>query len=163
MLVTDASRRFRVQLTIRARLTLWYSAVLFAVLIGAAIGVLSLHERLEVARVDEELIAAAHTVNGVLRNEFSERLTPLEAVHDMLEELDLPLTGVAVVDPAKGVLGSRMPGPLQLDQTLILAATETPKPPFLFKLLDAWPWARQFPARLIGMGVRPEHVRTPAR
>jgi len=126
MLVTDASRRFGVQLTIRARLTLWYSAVLFAVLIGAATGVLSLHERLEVARVDEELIAAAHTVNGVLRNEFSERLTPLEAVHDMLEELDLPLTGVAVVDPAKGVLGSRMSGPLQLDQTLILAATETP-------------------------------------
>ena len=40
-----------------------------------------------------------------------------------------------------------------------LAATETPKAPFLFKLLDAWPWARQFPARLIGMGVRPEHVK----
>ena len=40
-----------------------------------------------------------------------------------------------------------------------LAAMETPKAPFLFKLLDAWPWARQFPARLIGMGVRPEHVK----
>jgi 2-polyprenyl-6-methoxyphenol hydroxylase-like FAD-dependent oxidoreductase len=40
-----------------------------------------------------------------------------------------------------------------------LAATETPKPPFLFRLLNDWPWARQFPARLIGMGVRPEHVR----
>jgi 2-polyprenyl-6-methoxyphenol hydroxylase-like FAD-dependent oxidoreductase len=48
-------------------------------------------------------------------------------------------------------------------QNLMLAptlkSTVTPKPPFLFKLLDAWPWARQFPARLIGLGVRPEHVR----
>jgi 2-polyprenyl-6-methoxyphenol hydroxylase-like FAD-dependent oxidoreductase len=48
-------------------------------------------------------------------------------------------------------------------QNLMLAPTlravETPKPPLFVKLLDAWPWARQFPARLIGMGVRPEHVR----
>jgi hypothetical protein len=35
----------------------------------------------------------------------------------------------------------------------------TPKPPWIFRLLNAWPWARQFPARFIGMGVRPEHVR----
>jgi 2-polyprenyl-6-methoxyphenol hydroxylase-like FAD-dependent oxidoreductase len=40
-----------------------------------------------------------------------------------------------------------------------LAAAETPKPPFLFRLLNDWPWARQFPARFLGMGVRPEHVR----
>src|SRR6186713_1458447 len=126
MLVTDASRRFRVQLTIRARLTLWYSAVLFAVLIGAAIGVLSLHERLEVARVDEELIAAAHTVNGVLRNEFSERLTPLAAVHDMLDELDLPLVGVAIVDANRRVLGSRMPGQLEIDERVVVSASESP-------------------------------------
>jgi 2-polyprenyl-6-methoxyphenol hydroxylase-like FAD-dependent oxidoreductase len=40
-----------------------------------------------------------------------------------------------------------------------LAAMQTPKPPLLVKMLNAWPWARQFPARFIGMGVRPEHVR----
>jgi 2-polyprenyl-6-methoxyphenol hydroxylase-like FAD-dependent oxidoreductase len=40
-----------------------------------------------------------------------------------------------------------------------LAAMRTPKPPLLVKILNAWPWARQFPARFIGMGVRPEHVR----
>jgi 2-polyprenyl-6-methoxyphenol hydroxylase-like FAD-dependent oxidoreductase len=48
-------------------------------------------------------------------------------------------------------------------QNMILAPTlsamETPRPPFFVKLLNAWPWARQFPARFIGMGVRPEHVR----
>ena len=40
-----------------------------------------------------------------------------------------------------------------------LAATETPAPPWIVKLLNGWPWLRQFPARFIGMGVRPEHVR----
>ncbi len=39
-----------------------------------------------------------------------------------------------------------------------LRATQTPKAPWIFRLLNAWPWARQFPARFIGMGVRPEHV-----
>jgi hypothetical protein len=42
-----------------------------------------------------------------------------------------------------------------------LATMRTPKPPFFVKLLNSWPWARQFPARFIGMGVRPEHVRLP--
>ncbi|MGH8706428.1 MAG: FAD-dependent oxidoreductase [Burkholderiales bacterium] len=43
------------------------------------------------------------------------------------------------------VLGSR--GPLSLA--------------FPVRLLQHFPWLRRFPARLIGMGFRPEHVRTP--
>ena len=39
-----------------------------------------------------------------------------------------------------------------------LRSTATPKPPLLFKLVNDWPWLRQFPARFIGMGPRPEHV-----
>ncbi len=39
-----------------------------------------------------------------------------------------------------------------------LRATRTPRPPLIVKLLNDWPWLRQFPARFIGMGVRPEHV-----
>ena len=34
-----------------------------------------------------------------------------------------------------------------------------PTPPWIVKLLNAGPGLRQFPARFIGMGVRPEHVR----
>jgi 2-polyprenyl-6-methoxyphenol hydroxylase-like FAD-dependent oxidoreductase len=44
-----------------------------------------------------------------------------------------------------------------------LAAMKTPEPPRIVKILNAWPWARQFPARFIGMGVRPEHVRLQKR
>jgi 2-polyprenyl-6-methoxyphenol hydroxylase-like FAD-dependent oxidoreductase len=39
-----------------------------------------------------------------------------------------------------------------------LGARTPPRPPALMRLLDAWPWARGLPARLVGMGVRPEHV-----
>ncbi len=41
----------------------------------------------------------------------------------------------------------------------IMGATTTPRPPFIVRLLNAWPWARQFPARFLGIGPRPEHVR----
>ena len=44
-----------------------------------------------------------------------------------------------------------------------LRATATPRPPMFVKLLDAWPWLRQVPARFIGMGVRPEHVKLAKR
>jgi 2-polyprenyl-6-methoxyphenol hydroxylase-like FAD-dependent oxidoreductase len=40
-----------------------------------------------------------------------------------------------------------------------LNATQPPSAPWIVKLLDGWPWLRQFPARFLGMGVRPEHVR----
>jgi 2-polyprenyl-6-methoxyphenol hydroxylase-like FAD-dependent oxidoreductase len=47
--------------------------------------------------------------------------------------------------------------------TGLLQKRKTPKAPFLVKLFNAWPWARQFPARFIGMGVRPEHVELKAK
>jgi 2-polyprenyl-6-methoxyphenol hydroxylase-like FAD-dependent oxidoreductase len=42
----------------------------------------------------------------------------------------------------------------------VLAGTERPKPPFAVKLLDWFPALRGIPARVIGIGVRPEHIRT---
>ena len=36
-----------------------------------------------------------------------------------------------------------------------------PKPPLIFRLLDALPVLRRIPARLLAVGLRPEHVRTP--
>ena len=40
----------------------------------------------------------------------------------------------------------------------VLAMQTQPRAPFAVKLLNAYPWLRRFPARLIGMGFRPEHV-----
>ena len=41
-----------------------------------------------------------------------------------------------------------------------LASATAPRPPIFLPLLDRWPWLRQFPARFLGLGVRPEHIDT---
>jgi len=42
-----------------------------------------------------------------------------------------------------------------------LNAEVTPEVPALVRRLDSWPWLRQFPARFVGLGPRPEHVDAP--
>jgi 2-polyprenyl-6-methoxyphenol hydroxylase-like FAD-dependent oxidoreductase len=42
-----------------------------------------------------------------------------------------------------------------------LAAKAKPRTPFVLRLLKRLPVLRRVPARLVGLGVRPEHVRTP--
>jgi 2-polyprenyl-6-methoxyphenol hydroxylase-like FAD-dependent oxidoreductase len=44
----------------------------------------------------------------------------------------------------------------------VLASNKPIKPPLLLRLFDRVPWLQRIPARLVGMGVRPEHVLTPA-
>jgi 2-polyprenyl-6-methoxyphenol hydroxylase-like FAD-dependent oxidoreductase len=44
----------------------------------------------------------------------------------------------------------------------VLQSKQRPKPPLLFKLLGMFPLLRRIPARLLGVGIRPEHVRTPS-
>jgi len=43
----------------------------------------------------------------------------------------------------------------------VLTMKTQPKPPLIARLLDRFAWLRRWPARLIGMGFRPEHVHTP--
>ena len=42
--------------------------------------------------------------------------------------------------------------------TRVLYLKTDPKPPFAVKLLNACPYLRRIPARLVGIGFRPEHV-----
>ena len=43
----------------------------------------------------------------------------------------------------------------------VLASQQRPKPPLLFKLFGTFPMLRRLPGRLLGLGIRTEHVRTP--
>jgi 2-polyprenyl-6-methoxyphenol hydroxylase-like FAD-dependent oxidoreductase len=43
----------------------------------------------------------------------------------------------------------------------ILSSTRPVAVPWPLKLMQQWPWLRRIPARVIGIGFRPEHVRTP--
>jgi 2-polyprenyl-6-methoxyphenol hydroxylase-like FAD-dependent oxidoreductase len=47
--------------------------------------------------------------------------------------------------------------------TRVLAGAARPKPPFALRLLDWFPALRGIPARVIGIGVRPEHIHTEER
>jgi len=44
-----------------------------------------------------------------------------------------------------------------------LASSARPRPPFVMRLIRWFPILRRIPARIIGVGVRPEHIRTPER
>jgi hypothetical protein len=43
----------------------------------------------------------------------------------------------------------------------VLASEAPPSPPWPVRLLDRWPLLQRIPARLVGVGFRPEHIRTP--
>jgi len=43
----------------------------------------------------------------------------------------------------------------------LLQEREALRPPFALRLLSRFAWLRRIPARLVGLGVRPEHVHTP--
>jgi 2-polyprenyl-6-methoxyphenol hydroxylase-like FAD-dependent oxidoreductase len=43
----------------------------------------------------------------------------------------------------------------------VLVSAERPKPPLVLRLFGVFPILRRIPARLIGVGIRPEHIRTP--
>jgi 2-polyprenyl-6-methoxyphenol hydroxylase-like FAD-dependent oxidoreductase len=43
----------------------------------------------------------------------------------------------------------------------VLTSQQRPKPPLLFKLFGIFPVLRRIPARLLAVGIRPEHIRTP--
>jgi len=45
----------------------------------------------------------------------------------------------------------------------VLHGNGTPNPPFFLKLVDGWPWLQRIPARFVGLGPRPEHVRLQKR
>ncbi len=44
----------------------------------------------------------------------------------------------------------------------VLTSSAALSPPWPLRLIDGCPWLQRFPARLVGLGVRPEHVHSPA-
>jgi hypothetical protein len=45
----------------------------------------------------------------------------------------------------------------------VLAAVCPSRPPLPLRLFTRFPMLRRIPARLVGMGIRPEHIHTPER
>lgn len=115
-----------VRMSIRVRLTLWYSLVVFVVLVGAGGAVIWLQGRLGLARVDRHLAAAANTVAGVVRNEIDEGLSLQESVRDMMRELDLPGLGMAVRSADRRLVGVKPAGAPHLSGAILESADTAP-------------------------------------
>jgi two-component system, OmpR family, sensor kinase len=112
-------------LSIRARLTLWYTIVLMLVLVIASLAVSSLHGRLGRARIDAELAADLESVRGVMRSELAERRNLIMAARETLEELNLPGVGVAIVGPSNSILAATLKRAPVLTERDIVSARST--------------------------------------
>lgn len=106
-------------LSIRARLALWYSLVMLATLVAAALVLSALHMRLGLNRLDGGLEGNLVTATSGVDHELDEGLDLRQAVTDALSELELPGSGVAILDSQGAVLGTRASGvPTPAETTL---------------------------------------------
>jgi 2-polyprenyl-6-methoxyphenol hydroxylase-like FAD-dependent oxidoreductase len=85
-----------------------------------------------------------------------------------------PLRGGAVDDGVLRQVQDRREFPTRVTQAVqvfiqnnvirnALASQSELRPPLLLRLLRSFPLLRRVPARVLGLGVRPEHIRTPER
>ena len=86
--------------------------------------------------------------------------------------LAVPLLNGQVSDADLAAIERRRTPPVRFTQWMqliiqkqvisrVLAGERRPKPPLLLKLFGMFPALRRIPARLLGLGIRPEHIRTP--
>jgi 2-polyprenyl-6-methoxyphenol hydroxylase-like FAD-dependent oxidoreductase len=86
--------------------------------------------------------------------------------------LAAPLKARSVSDDDLRAIEARRTFPVRVTQRLqltmqnqiiapALRSTSRPKPPLMFKAFNAFPLLRRIPARMLGLGIRPEHVHTP--
>ena len=87
-------------------------------------------------------------------------------------QLAAPLRGGKVADQDLQAIQARRTLPVRFTQWLqltiqkrvisrVLESQRRPAPPLFFKLFNVFPVLRRIPALLLGVGIRPEHVRTP--
>jgi 2-polyprenyl-6-methoxyphenol hydroxylase-like FAD-dependent oxidoreductase len=97
----------------------------------------------------QDAIATANILAGVL----GERLPLLADLKKVQRRREFPTW---VTQAAQVFVQDRVVAPT-------LAAAHDIRAPWILKLLNAVPYLRRFPARAVGMGVRPEHVRSPKK
>ena len=96
--------------TIRARLTLWYSLVMLGTLFAAGAVLSAVHMRLGLSRIDRGLAGNLVTATIGINHELDEGQTLREGAADTLSELELPGSGLAILDAQGALLGTRASG-----------------------------------------------------
>jgi signal transduction histidine kinase len=120
-------------LSIRSRLTAWYSFVVVVVLVATAFSVAIVQERLTSTRLDGELQRLMLTLEGVMRNEFDEGLTLEAAAEEASIEVIAPDRTLLLLRPDGSLLdtwGQPVAQPWQppLDRPSLETVTLGPTP-----------------------------------
>ena len=126
------------------RLTRWHTPGLLA--IGDAAHAMSPVGGVGINLAIQDAVAAANILAGPMaRGEDLDRLTPRVQRRRMLP--------VRVIQALQRTVHERVIG--------AAFRSQTPKPGFLPKLVTAIPLLQRIPARILGLGVRREHIRSP--
>jgi 2-polyprenyl-6-methoxyphenol hydroxylase-like FAD-dependent oxidoreductase len=126
------------------RLTRWYAPGLLA--IGDAAHAMSPVGGVGINLAIQDAVAAANILAGPMaRREDVDRLTPRVQERRMFP--------VKVIQGIQRTVHERVIG--------AVFRSQTPKPPAIVRLLDAVPLLQRIPARILGLGVRREHIRSP--
>jgi 2-polyprenyl-6-methoxyphenol hydroxylase-like FAD-dependent oxidoreductase len=127
------------------RLRQWYRPGLLC--IGDAAHAMSPIGGVGINLAIQDAVAAANRLAGVLRTGE----VPPDALADVERRRSFPTRAT-----------QRMQLLIQ-DNVLrrVLASRQLPRPPWPVRLLGRCPWLQRIPARLVGMGFRPEHIQTP--
>jgi 2-polyprenyl-6-methoxyphenol hydroxylase-like FAD-dependent oxidoreductase len=129
------------------RLPRWYRPGLLC--IGDAAHAMSPIGGVGINLAVQDAVAAANILAAPLKNK-SLRLDDLEAVQRRREWPTRMMQGVQVL------IQNRVLSPV------LFGGDSAVKPPAVLNLFNRVPFLRRFPARIVGMGFRPEHIRTPA-
>jgi len=102
-----------VSISIRLRLTVWFSAAVAVLLAVVSAGLLLAQTRTSVARLDAEMQRVAATVAAVLQNELSEGLMPPLAAAEALAEVNILERHIAILNTAGELLAAEwtLPSP----------------------------------------------------
>ena len=91
-------------LSLRARLTAWYSVLLVLTMAVFSAAVLWLHWRALVNEVDESILATSLTADNVIQEELGERDTLQQAVFEMSEVVQSPELSLEILDGSGGAI-----------------------------------------------------------
>jgi 2-polyprenyl-6-methoxyphenol hydroxylase-like FAD-dependent oxidoreductase len=133
------------------RLAKWYRTGLLC--IGDAAHTMSPVGGVGVNLAVQDAVAAANILAQPLREASAVPTSPLgeDVLRRVQERRAFP---TRVIQRAQVFIQRRV-------ITGVLGDREQIKPPFVLKLFRLLPILRRIPARIVGMGVRPEHIRTP--
>jgi two-component system OmpR family sensor kinase len=91
-------------LSIRARLTFWYSSIVVVVLVTGAVAGAIAQSRVALQRLDDDLLRSMATLEGVMRTEFGEGLTLEGAAREASTEVVVPDRTLMVTRPDGSLL-----------------------------------------------------------